>query len=133
MTALDLRTPAGSVVISHGALRLQGELTVPPSAAGLVIFAHGSGSGRLSPRNRFVAGILQDHGMGTLLFDLLTESEEHEERYTGHLRFDIPLLAERLVAATGWVDKETDLYNLPMAYFGSSTGAGAAHRATSPT
>ena len=126
MTALDLRTSAGSVVINHGPLRLQGEVSVPPGAAGLVIFAHGSGSGRLSPRNRFVAGILQDHGMATLLFDLLTESEEREERYTGHLRFDIPLLAERLVAATGWVEKDTDLYNLPMAYFGASTGAGAA-------
>ena len=126
MTDPDRRSSVRNVVISHGSLRLQGDLNVPPSAAGLVIFAHGSGSGRHSPRNQFVAQELQRHGIGTLLFDLLTEAEEQEERYTGYLRFDIPLLAERLLAATQWVEKESDLYNLPLAYFGSSTGAAAA-------
>jgi pimeloyl-ACP methyl ester carboxylesterase len=93
---------------------------------GLAIFAHGSGSSRQSSRNQFVARALQERGIGTLLFDLLTEAEEQEELYTCHLRFDIVLLAERLVAATDWVSKQETVRGLPLAYFGASTGAAAA-------
>jgi putative phosphoribosyl transferase len=103
---------------------LDGELIVPPKAAGVVLFAHGSGSSRHSPRNQFVARTLREAGVGTLLFDLLTAEEEEEDRYTGHLRFDIGLLTERLLAATKWHH-----HNAPdslLGYFGSSTGAAAA-------
>src|SRR6266481_8444298 len=89
----SVRIPAGKAVLS-------GDLTLPAAAKGLVLFAHGSGSSRHSSRNQFVAAELSEAGLGTLLFDLLTEEEEFEERYTRHLRFDIGMLAERLVAAT---------------------------------
>ncbi len=103
---------------------LNGELTVPANASGVVFFAHGSGSSRHSPRNQFVARTLHEYGVGTLLFDLLTEDEEQEDRVTGHLRFDIHLLAERLLGATRWHHrKEADMR---IGYFGSSTGGGAA-------
>jgi putative phosphoribosyl transferase len=105
--------------------RLEGELTVPVRATGVVIFAHGSGSSRHSPRNQFVARTLQGAGLGTLLFDLLTREEEAADRSTGHLRFDIELLARRLIAATQWLD-EQKIEKLPVGYFGSSTGGGAA-------
>src|SRR5207253_3380296 len=85
---------------------LKGNLAVPPDARGLVLFAHGSGSGRKSSRNRFVAGVLQRDSIGTLLFDLLTEEEEEVDRHTSHLRFDIALLAERLIQVTRWVRKD---------------------------
>src|SRR5688500_16584990 len=85
---------------------LRGDLVAPEKAVGLVLFAHGSGSGRKSSRNRFVASILQQHGIGTLLFDLLTEQEEILDARTAHLRFDIPLLAGRLVEVTQWVQRE---------------------------
>src|SRR5438874_12477229 len=89
---------------------LNGELIIPPHAPGVVLFAHGSGSSRHSPRNQFVARTLRSHGVGTLLFDLLTENEEQEDQFTGHLRFDIGLLAQRLVAATEWYHtKEPDI------------------------
>ena len=113
-----------SVVIPRHPFQLRAELSVPDAATGLVIFAHGSGSSRHSPRNQAVARHLQQCGVGTLLFDLLTEAEEEEDHYTGHLRFDIPLLAERLVAATEWVEEITR--DLPLGYFGASTGAAAA-------
>ena len=112
------------VVIPFEGFNLNGELAVPAEAAGVVLFAHGSGSSRHSPRNQFVARTLREHGIGTLLFDLLTEDEEAEDRFTGRLRFDISLLAARLLAATRWyLRKEPDIF---LGYFGSSTGGGAA-------
>jgi putative phosphoribosyl transferase len=105
---------------------LTGDLTIPPHAQGLIVFAHGSGSSRLSPRNRYVAGELQRASLATLLFDLLTPREEQADLRTGHLRFDIPLLAERLGAATDWVIREPGLWPLGVGYFGASTGAAAA-------
>ncbi|MEN6644967.1 MAG: dienelactone hydrolase family protein [Armatimonadia bacterium] len=105
---------------------LQGDLALPPQPRGLVIFAHGSGSSRHSPRNRYVAGVLQQAGLGTLLMDLLTVDEEAVDQYTRHLRFDIPLLSGRLVAATDWAKDEEQLRGLNIGYFGASTGAGAA-------
>lgn len=116
--------------VPHGRLRLPGNLSVPAKAVGLVIFAHGSGSSRNSPRNRFVARTLQHHNMATFLFDLLTEAEEREELHTGHLRFDIALLADRLVAATQWASQQAIARDLSIAYFGASTGAAAALVAT---
>ncbi len=106
-------------------LRLAGDLRLPEPAAGLVIFAHGSGSSRLSPRNRQVAEALNESGFATLLFDLLTSEEELDRANV----FDIGLLAERLLAVTGWVQAEVDIGGLPIGYFGASTGAAAALRA----
>jgi hypothetical protein len=90
------------VLIPSGKVQLGGELNVPAGASGVVLFAHGSGSSRHSPRNKYVARTLQDAGVGTLLFDLLTREEEEEEKYTRHLRFDIALLSRRLVDATNF-------------------------------
>lgn len=115
----EVRIPVGS----HW---LEGHLTIPPDARGLVLFAHGSGSGRFSPRNRFVASILHGEGLATLLFDLLTEDEERMDARTMHLRFDIPRLASRLVATTDWSRSEPDTAALDVGYFGASTGAAAA-------
>lgn len=105
---------------------LRGDLTVPDDARGLVIFAHGSGSSRFSPRNRFVAQRLNAAGLATLLLDLLTEEEEDEDRRTAALRFDIPLLARRLAVATDWALENERVRGLRIGYFGSSTGAAAA-------
>jgi putative phosphoribosyl transferase len=102
------------------------DLLVPERASGIVLFAHGSGSGRHSPRNRYVAGVLQQGGFATLLLDLLTEAEEQVDMRTGHLRFDIELLAGRLEEATDWLEKGPGTRGLPVGYFGASTGAGAA-------
>ena len=126
MNVLDPKIQEISVVIPAGAAQLPGELVVPAGAPGIVIFAHGTGSSRRSPRNQSVAFHLQDRGLGTLLFDLLTEKEESEEYFTGHFRFDISLLAERLIAATQWISQQKITRDLPVAYFGSSTGAAAA-------
>ncbi|MCI4566556.1 alpha/beta family hydrolase [Lysobacter sp. CFH 32150] len=115
-----------NVVIALGPLRLQGILDQPHAPHGIVLFAHGSGSGRLSPRNQFVASVLQQDGFATLLFDLLTVDEEHAERFTRHLRFDIALLADRLSGATRWAIEQPVLAPLPIGYLGASTGAGAA-------
>jgi len=101
---------------------LQGDLTLPEDAPGVVIFAHGSGSSRRSPRNRFVAGLLTEAGLGTLLFDLLTSAEESDRRNV----FDIPLLAGRLVGATQWLARHPDAVGRNFGYFGASTGAAAA-------
>ncbi len=98
----------------------------PPDAAGVVVFAHGSGSSRHSPRNRYVAGELQRAGFATLLMDLLTGDEEAVDMRTGRLRFDIELLAERLVQATEWLVERVRGRDLPIGYFGASTGAAAA-------
>src|SRR5438105_4698313 len=114
------------VTIAAGAVRLNGELVIPPEAKGIVLFAHGSGSSRHSLRNQFVARALREAGMGTLLFDLLTAEEEEEERRTRHLRFNIPLLAGRLVEATRWLDKQPTKGRVAFGYFGASTGAAAA-------
>src|SRR5947208_16936565 len=97
---------AREVQIQSGPAVLQGELNIPAGSKGVVLFAHGSGSSRHSPRNQFVARTLRQKGAGTLLFDLLTQDEEAEDRYTGHLRFDINLLAERLLGATKWFHQE---------------------------
>ena len=105
---------------------LMGDLTVPLNAYGVVLFAHGSGSSRLSPRNRFVAGLLQQRNLATLLLDLLTIDEEQVDLRTGHLRFDVNLLANRLVQATHWIADLSNIGHLPTGYFGASTGAAAA-------
>lgn len=115
-----------SVLVSADSVKLQGNLTIPKNAKGIVLFAHGSGSSRHSPRNRYVAQVLQKAGLATLLIDLLTEEEEKIDDITAHLRFDIDLLAKRLVGATKWLTQHPDTKNLNVGYFGASTGAGAA-------
>ncbi|MBB4710810.1 dienelactone hydrolase [Streptomyces luteogriseus] len=105
---------------------LTGDLALPPDARAVVLFAHGSGSSRHSPRNREVAAGLRTAGLGTLLIDLLTEEEEHQDAVTAELRFDIPLLGRRLVAALDWLAREPGTSDLPVVLFGASTGAGAA-------
>jgi putative phosphoribosyl transferase len=117
---------ARAVRIAIGRLALEGDLRLPEAASGVVTFAHGSGSSRFSPRNRFVAGVLEQAGLATLLMDLLTPDEEAIDDLTAHLRFDIGLLAHRLVAATDWLGQQPDTRHLPIGYFGASTGAGAA-------
>lgn len=116
----------GSIVsIPVDSIELEGELVVPETATGIVVFAHGSGSSRHSPRNNFVADVVRSGGMATLLFDLLTE-EEDEDRGN---RFDIPLLTDRLQAVTDWVSERAETEQLSVGYFGASTGAAAALRA----
>lgn len=110
------------MIPADGAVVTAGQLTVPQAATGLVVFAHGSGSSRHSPRNRQVAAALQDRALATLLLDLLTAEEERDRATV----FDIELLAKRLVAATGWAAGQPDLGRLPVGYFGASTGAAAA-------
>jgi putative phosphoribosyl transferase len=105
---------------------LRGTLAAPAAAAGIVLFAHGSGSSRFSPRNQAVATTLQQGGLATLLFDLLAAEEEAFDARTRQLRFDIELLAERLVHATEWVARQPELQDMPVGYFGASTGAAAA-------
>ena len=114
------------VRVGVGRLTLEGNLLVPDNARGVVLFAHGSGSGRHSPRNRFVAQSLASAGLASLLIDLLTEEEEVAERYTRHLRFDIDLLAGRLGGATDWLARDPRTARAPVGYFGASTGGGAA-------
>jgi putative phosphoribosyl transferase len=114
------------VRVPLGEVSLDGDLQVPIEASGVVLFAHGSGSGRHSPRNQFVADRLASAGFATLLIDLLTEDEEWEDRRTAHLRFDIPLLATRLVGATDWLTQEPLTKSLQVGFFGASTGAAAA-------
>ena len=120
------RTDRRTVQIWCGGRELTGDLTVPVGASGLVIFAHGSGSSRFSVRNRAVAAEFHRRGLGTLLFDLLTRDEELWDQATRHLRFDIPLLADRLVVTTDWVAREFAASPLDVGYFGASTGAAAA-------
>ena len=112
------------VAIPIGSQRLTGELVTVSNA--VVIFAHGSGSSRHSPRNQYVARVLHEAGLGTLLFDLLTPGEEEAEYFTHHLRFNIELLAERLDGATEWLKTQGGWDNLKIGYFGSSTGGAAA-------
>ena len=115
-----------SVRVDAGPVTLQGDLTLPESARAVVLFAHGSGSGRFSPRNRYVAELLNQAGLATLLVDLLTTEEEAIDMRTAHLRFDIGLLADRLIGATRWLKREPATRDLHIGYFGASTGAGAA-------
>ena len=105
---------------------LAGELSIVPQSQGIVLFAHGSGSSRHSPRNQFVAGVIQASGTSTLLFDLLTKAEEQADERDGQLSFDIDLLARRLVAATRWLDQQASTRHLGIGYFGASTGGAAA-------
>jgi dienelactone hydrolase len=114
--------PGRDVEIEAGRLRLPGHLVVPPGAGGVVVFAHGSGSGRHSPRNNFVASVLSEAGLGTLLLDLLTPEEEADRANV----FDIELLADRLVAATAWLRRQPEGADVAIGWFGASTGAGAA-------
>jgi putative phosphoribosyl transferase len=116
----------GEVRLRAGTAELVGDLVVPEGAAGVVLFAHGSGSSRHSPRNRLVAGALRRVGLATLLLDLLTLAEEERDRVTAELRFDVALLAERLIAATDLLLAEPATASLPVGLFGASTGAGAA-------
>ena len=114
------------VQIQSGPATLCGNLNIPEGAAALVLFAHGSGSSRHSPRNQFVARTLNKAGLATLLFDLLTQEEEAIDMRTGEHRFNIGLLAERLIHATKWAKQEKVTHDLRIGYFGSSTGGGAA-------
>jgi dienelactone hydrolase len=114
------------IAIPVGTVTLEGNLGIPAGARGLVVFAHGTGSNRHSPRNRFVAGVLREAGSATLLTDLLTPQEEELEALTRHLRFNIPLLAERLVGITDHLVRATETRGLAIGYFGASTGAAAA-------
>lgn len=114
------------VAIPAGAVALPGTLHMPESAAGVVVFAHGSGSGRFSPRNRFVASALNDAGLGTLLFDLLTADESAVDEHTATLRFDIRLLADRLTGAIDWLVRQPGLARMKLGLFGASTGAAGA-------
>jgi putative phosphoribosyl transferase len=118
-TARTIQIPAGSVL-------LDGDLIVPHNADGLVIFAHGSGSSRRSPRNQFVAELLRKAGLGTLLFDLLTPEEGAADAALGHLRFNMGLLTQRLVCAAHWAAEEDEARHLRIGFFGASTGGGAA-------
>src|SRR5438093_10362904 len=115
----EIRLQAGQQVLS-------GSLTIPENAVALVLFAHGSGSSRHSPRNQFVARTLNEAGLATLLFDLLTPEEESIDMYTREHRFNIGLLAERLVHATKWAKQQKQTKDFHIGYFGSSTGGGAA-------
>jgi putative phosphoribosyl transferase len=114
------------VRVSAGPVTVEGSLGIPNSAGGVVLFAHGSGSGRHSPRNRYVARVLREANLATLLIDLLTEDEEEVDLRTTRLRFDIGLLARRLLGATDWLVQNPDTEQLRIGYFGASTGAGAA-------
>jgi putative phosphoribosyl transferase len=115
-----------AVTIEVERQRLNGDLTLPDDPTGIVLFAHGSGSSRHSPRNRRVASVLNDAGLATLLLDLLTTAEEQADAHTRHLRFDIGRLADRLAAATDWLATQADARRLRVGYFGASTGGGAA-------
>ena len=117
---------AQSVSIPANGVTLTGDLHLPAGAVGIVLFAHGSGSGRHSPRNKRVAEILREGSTATLLFDLLSLEEEKEDRFSGRFRFNVALLAKRLLAATGWIASHRSTQHLGLGYFGSSTGAGAA-------
>ncbi|GAA3741933.1 dienelactone hydrolase [Spinactinospora alkalitolerans] len=114
------------VTVETAQARLNGDLVMPPEASGVVLFAHGSGSSRRSPRNQAVADSLHTAGFGTLLFDLLTEEEESVDRRTAELRFDIALLTRRLTGAVDWLIRLPETERMPIGLFGASTGAAAA-------
>ncbi len=116
---LNVQIPADEMI-------LEGDLIIPKDLRGIVLFAHGSGSSRHSPRNQYVARVLQDAGIATLLFDLLSEEEEFLDRETGHLRFNIDLLAKRLLQAATWIVRLPQMEDVKLGFFGASTGAAAA-------
>jgi dienelactone hydrolase len=118
-TQMELKIPVGNV-------KVEGTLYLPSAVRGLVVFVHGSGSSRFSPRNQYVAKTFNKTALGTLLFDLLTSEEEEEDELTAHYRFNIGLLAERLIGVTKWLRTDTSTQNLKLGYFGASTGAAAA-------
>lgn len=120
---IDVEHP---VSITQADVQLEGLLHIPSNVLGIVVFAHGSGSSRLSPRNQYIARTLQQAKFATLLFDLLTEEEDQIDSITAQYRFDIPFLADRLVSVTKWVIKNPVIGKLPIGYFGASTGGGAA-------
>src|ERR1700675_316326 len=131
----DPRTSQGSaglaiehapVTVAVDSIRLDGDLSVPTSAKAVVLFAHGSGSSRHSPRNRYVADVLNEGGLATLLIDLLTSDEQEVDLQTAHLRFDIPFLARRLATITKWLSSHPEVRDLKLGHFGASTGAAAA-------
>ncbi len=126
MRLTESQSVVGPVEIAIGPVHLEGVLTLPPGARGVVVFAHGSGSSRLSRRNRFVARVLEQGGIATLLFDLLTPLEEQADAADASLRFDIDLLAQRLIGATTWLASTAYARELWVGYYGASTGAGAA-------
>ena len=127
MSKLSSKSKSSSEIqIPINSITLEGNLTIPEGAKGIVVFAHGSGSSRFSSRNQYVAQELQKEGFGTLLFDLLTAEEERIDMITAHLRFDIDLLANRLVSVTNWLLSNPDTKELIIGYFGASTGAAAA-------
>src|SRR5580765_5499946 len=115
-----------TVQIPVGGVVLTGDLILPAEAQGIVLFVHGSGSSRHSPRNQYVAEVIRQAALGTLLFDLLTRDEEAQDLVSGQLRFDIVLLATRLTGATRWVQAQPRMRRLRVGYFGSSTGGAAA-------
>jgi len=121
-----MKTSEREVVIPVAGVPLAGTLRIPEGADGIVLFSHGSGSSRFSPRNRHVAAVLEHAGLATMLIDLLSEREEREDSRTGALRFDIPMLADRLLAAAVWLHANQGTTTLPLGLFGASTGAGAA-------
>ncbi|MBI4204656.1 MAG: dienelactone hydrolase family protein [Betaproteobacteria bacterium] len=120
---------SAEVIVQAGNVPLEGTLTVPENASGIVLFAHGSGSSRFSSRNRFVAEFLNQGGLATLLFDLLTAEEHVVDEWTRELRFDIDLLTKRLIGAVDWLETRDEVVDLPVGLFGASTGAAAALRA----
>ena len=115
-----------TIAVPAAGAQLPGELTIPEDSQGIVLFAHGSGSSRFSSRNQFVARALEQRGLATLLIDLLTPEEEAIDQHTAHLRFDIPLLAARLVSIVDWLKRDPRTRLLPIGVFGASTGGGAA-------
>lgn len=125
-SGISKKATSATVVIPTGYAELKGELELPDCAQGLVIFVHGSGSSRHSPRNQFVARMMREAGFGTLLFDLLTQKEEQQDAQTSTLRFDMDLLAQRLISVTRWLEEQPQTRGLKLAYFGSSTGGAAA-------
>jgi dienelactone hydrolase len=127
MTIVPVAMRTADLILDAGdEIALEGALALPPAPAGIVVFAHGSGSSRLSPRNRRVAGLLNEGGLGTLLFDLLTPNESALDERTGALRFDIGLLGCRLTGALDWLARQRNVRGLPVGLFGASTGAAAA-------
>lgn len=126
MNSATLEMDRYGITVRAGNVELAADVSVPANAGGVVLFAHGSGSSRHSPRNRRVAGFLNQGAIATILIDLLTEDEESVDRQTAELRFNIELLTGRLIAITDWIGQQRDLRRLGLGYFGASTGAAAA-------